>query len=328
MLTDRVAWGKYAIWGLLTFTTLDAAAFMVRNPTLSYVYFNPLDGGLKGAFGHYETDYWGISVKSALKWMEAEGILHDKMKDTITIGTTFYYPVFFQTSGKYKGMVKTVYVRFGQRYSESWDYGIFPSRFFRGPHLQAGTWPNSKAVHVVKANGVPIAAVEKDTEKFAFRGEQASKAQNWPLAISEFEAEIKQHKDNELAWLGLSNALLNTGKFSEAATAADECLKIAPDNEQGLFQKGLALINSGNLNDAAQAFERNIEVNEESYFAMYYLGIIYQQNGDADRALKNVLRALEINPRFKQAYEMAAALYEQKGDTQSAAAYRNAAAQL
>ena len=328
MLGARISWGKYAIWGLLTLTTIDSAAFMVRNPTLSYVYFNPLGGGLKGAFGHYETDYWGVSVKSALDWMEEKGILHDQMKDTITIGTTFYYPVFFQTAGKYKGMVKTVYVRFGQRYSEAWDYGIFPSRFFRGPHLQEGTWPNSKAIHVVKANGVPIAAVEKDATKAAWRGEQAAKAQDWPGAIEEFEAELKQHKDNELAWLGLSNALLNTGKFSEAADAAEESLKIAPKNEQGLFQKGLALVNSGNMSGAAEAFEQNIAVNEESYFALYYLAIIYQQTGDADRALRNILRALEINPRFKQAYELAAALYEQKGDAQSAAAYRNAAAQL
>jgi Tfp pilus assembly protein PilF len=82
------------------------------------------------------------------------------------------------------------------------------------------------------------------------------------------------------------------------------------------------------MSGAAEAFEQNISVNEESYFAMYYLSIIYQQTGDADRALKNILRALEINPRFKQAYELAAALYEQKGDAQSAAAYRNAAAQL
>ncbi len=328
MFTERLSWGKYAVWGLLTFTTLDSAAFILRNPTLSYVYFNPLGGGLKGALGHYETDYWGISVKSALDWMEAEGILNDQMKDTLTIGTTFFYPVFFQTAGKYNGMVKTVYVRFGQRYSEPWDYGIFPSRFFRGPHLQAGTWPNSKAVHIVKANGVPIAAVEKNTDKAAWRGEQAAKAQDWPGAIAEFEAELKNHKDNELAWLGLSNALLNTGKFSEAANAAEESLKIAPKNEQGLFQKGLALVNSGNMSGAAEAFEQNIAVNEESYFAMYYLSIIYQQTGDADRALKNILRALEINPRFKQAYELAAALYEQKGDAQSAAAYRNAAAQL
>lgn len=30
-----------------------------------YIYLNPLDGGVKGGFGHYELDYWGSSFKEA-----------------------------------------------------------------------------------------------------------------------------------------------------------------------------------------------------------------------------------------------------------------------
>ena len=326
LVQDR-AWGKYAVWALLAVLTADAAAFIARNPTLAYVYFNPIGGGLKGAFGHFETDYWGVGVRQAIDWMEQEGILHENMKDTVIIGTTFYYPVLYQT-GKYKGMVKPIYVRFGTRYTESWDYGIFPSRFFRGPHLRAGTWPNSKAVHVVRANGVPIVAVEKDLEKNAWQGEQATKAQDWETALSAFKAELGAHPDNELAWQGLANAHLNLGQFPEAVAAAEESLKIAPDSEQALFLKGLAYLNLGDLANATVTFERSVKVNDDSAFAFYYLGFVYQRSGDLNRALSNVQRAIELNPRFKQAYELAAAIYEQQGDAQTAAAYRNSAAQL
>lgn len=327
-LAAGLPWAKYAVWALLALSTADAALFLARNPTLACVYFNPIGGGLRGAFGRYETDYWGVSVKNALDWMEQQGILSENMQDTIVIGTTFFYPVYYQTAGKYKGKVRPVYVRFGQRYTESWDYGIFPSRFFRGPHLRAGSWPNSKAIHVVRANGVPIAAVEKDADKYAFQGEQAAKNQNWEAAIDFFNKELEAHKDNELAWQGLANACLNTGKFALAVNAAEESLRLAPDNEQGLFQKGLALLNTGDYAGAAAALERNIKVNDESYFAMYYLALIYQQNGDLDRALQQVNRAIELNPRFKQAYELAANLYDQKGESATAQRYRAAAAQL
>ncbi len=326
-LVSRWNWGKYAIFGLLALLSVDAVAFIARNPTLSYVYFNPLGGGLKGALGNYETDYWGTGVKQALDWMEKEGILSENMKDTVVIGTTFFYPMLYQT-GKYKGMVKPVYVRFGQRYSESWDYGVFPSRFIRGPHLRSGSWPNSKAIHTISANGVPIVAIEKDADKWAWQGEKAAKEQNWPDAIAAFEKETKAHKDNELAWQGLANALLNSGKFQEAVAAADESIKIAPDNEQGLFLKGLAYLNLGDAAKAAEALENNVKVNDESPYAHYYLGLIYQQSGDIDRAITNAVRAVAQNGRFKHAYELAAALYEQKGDANTAAAYRNAAAQL
>jgi tetratricopeptide (TPR) repeat protein len=325
---STLPYGKYAIYGLAVLMTLDAAAFMSKNPRLSYVYFNPIGGGLRGALGNYELDYWGVGVKNALDWMEKEGIIGENMTDTVVIGTTFFYPLHFQATGKYKGMVKPVYVRYGQRYTERWDYGIFPSRFFRGPHLRAGTWPNSKSVHVIRANGVPIVAIEKDEQNFAWQGDQASKVMDWETAISSFNKEVARHQDNELAWQGLANAYLNTGKFDESVAAAEASLKIAPDDEQSLFYLGLAYLNKNDGNNAALALQRCIKVNEESPFAHYYLALVYQATGDIPSALRHAVRAVELNGRFRQGYELAATLYENSGDPNTAAAYRNAAAQL
>ena len=56
----------YALWGLLTLTALDPALFIVRNTHYPYIYFNPIGGGLGGAFGNYETDYWGVGIRQAL----------------------------------------------------------------------------------------------------------------------------------------------------------------------------------------------------------------------------------------------------------------------
>lgn len=320
--------GKYAVYCVATLLTLDAAVFMVSNPRLSYVYFNPIGGGLKGALGNYETDYWGVGVKEALDWMEQEGIIGENMTDTLVIGTTFFYPLHFQATGKYKGMIKPVYVRYGQRYSERWDYGIFPSRFFRGPHLRAGTWPNSKAVHIIKASQVPIVAIEKDTKHYAWLGDQATKAMDWETAITNFKLEVEAHKDNELAWQGLANAYLNTGKFDASVAAAEASLKIAPDDEQSLLYLGLAYLNKNDGQKAGEALERCIKVNEESPFAHYYLALVYQAGGDISSALRHAVRAVELNGRFRQGYELAAGLYEASGDPNTAAAYRNAAAQL
>jgi hypothetical protein len=321
--------GKYIVWGLVALGTFDAAAFIVRNPTLSYVYFNPIGGGLKGAFGYYETDYCGVGVKQALNWMEKEGIIGADMKDTVTIGTSFFYSTLFLTSDpKYNGKIKVVYTRFNQRYSEAWDYGIYPSRYIRGPHLRAGTWPNSKTAHTVKANGVPIIAVEKDLNRFAYKGEQATKVQDWAAAKDAFEEETRLHADNELAWQGLANAHLNLSQFAETIRAADESLKIAPDNEQSLFYKGLAYANTNDGSNAIATLERLVKINDEYFYAHYYLGVLYQGSGDPDRALKSAIRSIELNPRFKQGYELAASLYEQQGDARTAAAYREAAAKV
>jgi tetratricopeptide (TPR) repeat protein len=319
---------QYALYGLLGILAVDTLSFIVRNPQYPYVYFNPIGGGIKGAFGHYETDYWGVSVKQAIDWLDQEGIISPEMQDTVIIGTTFYYNVSRQTRKKYNGKVKTVYVRFNSRYNDAWDYGIFPSRFIRGPHLRAGTWPNSRAVHVVKANGVPLTAIEKDADKFAYRGQQALNRQDWQTAALEFQQEVQAHPDNELAWIGLSNAYLSLMQYGPAQEAAEKALSAAPDTESALLYKGLAALNQGNTAGALDALQRSVRVNEEYYVGYYYIALAYEQSQDPRSAFENAQKAIQQSPTFKAAYELAARALRQLGDEQNARAYEDAARRL
>ena len=162
------------VWGVVILLSADALFFTLRNPAYPYVYFNPIAGGVKGAYGQYELDYWGLSCRQSIQWMEDEGILHEGM-DSLVIGTTFPYNVLRQLDLSYKPKVKVQYVRFHKRYGEPWDYGIFPSRFIRGPHLRNDSWPTSKTVHTIKVNGVPLTAIEHDPEQLAMDAEQLLK---------------------------------------------------------------------------------------------------------------------------------------------------------
>lgn len=320
---------KYAIWGILGLTVLEASIFIVRNPHLSYVYFNPIGGGLNGAYGYYETDYWGVSVKQALDWMEDEGIIKEGMKDTVTIGTTFFFNVSRQAARRYgDGNVRVEYVRFSDRYNENWDYGIFPTRFIRGPHLRNGKWPSSKAIHTVKANGVPMVTIEQNQTKNAFLGQEAVKVRDWQNALLYLNDEVKQHPDNEVAWNSLANAYLNVGDPNSALNAANKALLAAPDTENALFYKALAELRSGKETEAEQTLLKALEVNNDLSVAYYYLAAIYKNRNDLPTALDTVLQAIQKNPRFKSAYELAAQIYEGLGDANNAARYRQAAGNL
>ena len=52
-------------------------AYMVHLHPHQYVYFNSLTGGLPGAYGQYETDYWGNSYKEAVNWLEEFILMRD-----------------------------------------------------------------------------------------------------------------------------------------------------------------------------------------------------------------------------------------------------------
>jgi hypothetical protein len=57
---------------LLALAAVVTIADMVRLHPYQYVYFNRMvAGGLRGAAGNYETDYWGASLKEATEWTVA-----------------------------------------------------------------------------------------------------------------------------------------------------------------------------------------------------------------------------------------------------------------
>jgi tetratricopeptide (TPR) repeat protein len=305
----------------------DALLFTARNPALSYVYFNPLVGGIKGAFGQYELDYWGLSSRQAVEWMEAEGILHAGM-DTLTIGTTFPYNVLRQLDLSYKEKVNVQYIRYHRRFSESWDYGIFPNRFIRGPHLRNNTWPMSKTVHRIEANGVPLAVVEHDPEQFAMKAEALLKTGQAAEAIGLFQQEVAKYPDNEQGWTGLASAQVSLGQVDEALASAEKALEIAPENETGLYLKGYAYLAKNNGPEALNTFNYLLRVDPENAMAYYWIGEIYKQRQDLQTAFNNFRKAIEYNPKLKQAYLGIATIFEEQGDMENATRYRNAADQL
>ena len=48
---------------------LDPLTALARLHPYQYVYFNGFIGGLRGAFGRFETDYWALSMREAAEWV-------------------------------------------------------------------------------------------------------------------------------------------------------------------------------------------------------------------------------------------------------------------
>lgn len=311
--------GPVAI-GLLS---LGPVAFIAQNPTMPYVYFNELVGGTKGAFGKFETDYWGISVRQGLEWMEQQGILKPDMPETVVIATNMYYSA-KQLTAKYGDKVKIKYMKWEKRCDDAWDYALYPTRFIDGTTLQKGMWPPDNTVHLVTAGGAPILAVMKDNGKNCALGMAAMKLNDLDNAIERFKAEVANVPDNELAWVNLGQAYLNAGLVEEAKVAAEKALEIAPDDTQGNNLIGLYYMTKNDAGRAKTQFELAIKREPSNATAWYFLGDLARRNGDAQTALNNLMKAIQIAPNFKAAYEMSAQIYESMGDNARAQQFRAA----
>lgn len=304
---------------------IEPLSFIVRNPSYPYVYFNPIAGGIRGAYGEFETDYWGVSVKQGLDWMEQQGIISENMTDTVTVISNFSDALDKYAKKKYKGKVKTGYARFRQRYDLKWDYALFASRFVSGTHLQQGTWPpEDKTIHTIKANGVPLLAILKNDNDLAFRGIEAAKKQDWENAIVLLEQEVAQAPSNEVAWTELARGYLQTNQIAKAKDAAERALAIEPENLQATNLLGLYYLRNNQIAIAQDIFTKSLVFEPRNSLAYYYLAIIDENNNNLAGAISYALKAIDVNKQFREGYQLAAQIYEKMGDNQNAARYRQA----
>ena len=318
---------QWAVCGAMGLLCADAGAFIVANPKIPYVYFNPILGGTAGAYGEFETDYWGISTRQGIEWLESQGILRPDMPEIVVIATNMYYST-KQLTAKYGDKVKVKYLKWEKRCDDAWDYGLYPTRFLDGSTLQKGMWPPDNAVHIVKAGGAPILAVLKDNGRNCAFGMAATKLGDWPGAIERFKAEVANVPDNEVAWVNLAQAYLNTSQLEEAKAAAEKTIEICPDDAQANNLIGLYWLNKNDAAKAKAQFELSIKKEASNPAAWYYLGLMARGQGDNQTALSNLMKAIQLSPNFKPAYELSAQIYETMGDGARAQQFRTALGQM
>lgn len=316
----------YAVVGLLALTTIEPAWFIAKNADYPYIYFNPLIGGIEGAFGELETDYWGVSMQPAMEWLEDQGIVHENMQDTIIIASNFSDQLGKYFRKKYNGKVKTQYLRFRQRYDKPWDYGLFLSRYVRGSHLNQGTWPpEGKTIHTIDANGIPLVAILKEDSRNPHLGVMAGKKSDWKKVIELLEPEVLKYPQNEIAWLELARAYTNTDTIDLAYDALERVLKIEPENVQAANLLGLNYINAGRIQEGLKVFENSLTFESQNFIAHFYIASVNSHAGNLQVAMDNARQALKLNPKFKEGYILMSEILAKMGNMEEAAKYRAAA---
>ncbi len=145
---------KLLLGVILMATLLEPASWMVRFHPHEYIYFNPLVGGLRGAYGRYETDYWGNSLKMASEWLSG----HYKRSG-------IQRPIRIKADGELISSGYYLTRDLGPAYVPSlenepeWDFWLSLSRGIDPLYLRNKDWPPLATIHKVEADGVTLCAV-------------------------------------------------------------------------------------------------------------------------------------------------------------------------
>lgn len=222
---------RYAIVSVLCLGLALPAKYCIANHPNEIVYFNEFVGGINGAYGYYETDYYMNSVKQAAYKLAKEKNLFNT-KEKVVVASNAIEPTieYFKNINPNIGCA---YIRYYQRYEKDWDYALIYTRFLDKDLLQNGYFPPANTIAVIKADNVPLCAiVQADPERNAYKANQFMKANNFDSAIVYFERHLKKDPNDESSYDNFAIALANRGRMQDAIAATNAKLKLTPRDVQ------------------------------------------------------------------------------------------------
>ena len=227
--------GKYALAAVITIGLLLPARWSIANHPNEIVYFNEFEGGIDGAYGYYETDYYMNAAKQAIYKLAKEKDLYH-IKDTIRIGTNCIDPMWPYVA-TINPKILCVYVKYAQRYEHKWDYGIFYSRFMPKELLQGGYFPPKDAIDAIKADHTPLYAILQwnEADNNAYQAHQYLQAKDFANAAAGYEKVMALDPNNETIFINYAIALASTQNLDNVKKAIEvlnKDIKMVPSDIQ------------------------------------------------------------------------------------------------
>lgn len=317
---------KWAVPAVLAVLMILPLRFMIANHPNEYIYFNEISGGVKNAYGEYETDYWMNSMKELSEWLVASDERIKRGEEVIVV-TNSIDPVkhyFARMAPK----VNVLYASYKDRYKYKADYYLSIPRFIDSDLLKAGTWPPQEMVKNVTVDGVQVGALSKYTDTMMYTALKAVKIGDLATAMPLLKQSAAKDPKNNIAIAELINAYVNIDSIAQASFWVEKGIQLAPDNEDFLLPKGLVLMRQGKVAEAYEYIERCKKLNRRNVMAFYYSAIIMDSQKNYSAALDDLKVVLEQAPNFKQGYILGAQIMTNSGNPDAAAQYMNYANQL
>jgi tetratricopeptide (TPR) repeat protein len=301
--------GLVGVW-----VSIHPLKFIINNHPYEYLYYNQMVGGLKGAYGNYETDYYYVSQTEASEWL----IDYLKIKgDTsgVKVKATYSVKWLFRN---YPG-IETSYFRYEERSMTDWDYAIIANRYIPPEHLKNNIWPPKNAIHIIYADQVPVGAVLQRKTKSDYLGYRALMEGRSKDAITLFEEVLKSDDKDEMIFYNFAGALYRDGQFERADSALKRGLDLNPASDPILMYMGNIAKAGKKYEKAIMYYEKLISSNRK-YFEAYVELSGLLVGTDIIRARQILRTCLTLNPKFKPAVVALADTYR-KSDPEIAKKY-------
>lgn len=286
---------KIVVISALIILSIHPFGFMIRNHPYEYIYYNELVGGINGAYGNYETDYYYTSQTEASKWLI--GYLEENAgEDSVKISATFSVSWDFRNHPDYV----TKYFRYEEKSMSDWDYAIVVNRYISPYKLKHNMFPPENAIHTIYVDEVPVCAVLERQTKDGYYGYVALNEGKYQDAVEFLDRALSVDDKDEMIFYNFAGALYKTGQYQKADSILMAGMKLNPDFDLIPMYLGNIARSDNRNEDALMYYEKVISINRKYYEAYMSMSEILIKK-DPERAREILKKCLSVNPGYKPA---------------------------
>ncbi len=259
--------------------------WMVKNHPYEYVYYNEFVGGVNGAYGNYETDYWCQSPKEAIEWL-IENDPEVKTKRTAVASNNVTQSLSYY-SEKMTDSVKVLWARESEWGKQKYDYAIWTTRTLSPTQLKNGYFPPKGTIHVIKVDDVPLAAIVKVENTFLPDGYRLMDQRKLPEAIESFKKAAAYNPLDEEPCRAMAMAQTESGDFDNAITNFNKSIQLRPENFYSYLYLGLTYLRKNDFDNAIKSLSLSIKHKINNSMAYEVMGDAYLNTQQFDFSLKS-----------------------------------------
>lgn len=310
---------KWIFWPILGLTLFHPIRHIIKNHPYVYIYFNEAMGGVKKAYGNYETDYYYHSTKEATLWLR-DYILknHPNVTDTIiTASNHKEYSYYLEGEDR----IKPSYSRYYDRHQVDWDYYLSINTHIHPFQLKNNYWPPVGTIHTIDVDGKPICAIIKRPSKDDYEGSMLLKQNQFQLAIPFYENYLKLDSTNCSVWGSLANCYIGMNMSDETMKYARKALQYYNTYAIGLDMLGRSYLSKRDFDNAMATFNLLNKERPNYYLAYYFQAICLYEKKDYLNALKKADTCISYKNDFKPLFKVVGQIREAQGYVDDAKFY-------
>lgn len=309
---------RLVIIGISVGLLIEPLVFTIKTFPNTNTYHNFLAGGVEGAYGNYEVDFYYNSVKEVQDWFfenEFENWKKDHPNDTVVISTNAYF-----TMHEYTRPIpnaKAGYMKYNQRNEKDWDYLVLHTALIPLNDIKSGNWIPSNTLYEAKVEGKTMCILIKRTNRQDLNGNSLAAQGKVVEALNAYQSYLTVDENNTVILNKMANLCLQNGRVEDGLKWINKSYQLDNSKLETKQIRGLLHLQNNDAKTAISMFSQIMQENKDFNHGFYFIALAQQQLGQDNEALKNFKTASELLPNLKvECYQNMAQIYQKQGKTE------------